>query len=162
MLPMMARRVAAREGLVRSAMVGPFGLAFITVVWTAILMLLPRSVGHELLGPTWDLARDAFLPTGLLMLAGALVLGASNGLIALSRTDVMLRILAVQGPLMLVLGVLGAWQFGMLGALYAFAFAQAVGCVLCWTAFVRIESRWLRGGDAGTSSGKAGDGPAQA
>ena len=144
MLPMQARRVAARQGLLLAALPGPLALAVITATWTGILMVLPRSVGVQLLGDTWDLSVDAFLPTGLLMLAACLVLGASNSLIALSRADVMLRILLVQGPLMLGLGMLGAWQFGLVGALYGFAIAQTVGCVLCWAVFLRIESHRMK------------------
>lgn len=141
MLPMLARRVAAGKRLLGPSVPGPIALGLVTAAWTAILMLLPDQVGAQLLGDTWQLSTQAFLPTGLLMLASCLVLGASNSLIALSRADIMLRVLLVQGPLMLGLGVLGAWQFGFVGALYGFAIAQTVGCILCWVAFLRIESR---------------------
>jgi Na+-driven multidrug efflux pump len=70
-----------------------------------------------------------------------LVLGASNGLVALRRADEMLRIALVQAPLMLGLGSVGAWQWGVVGAAYGFAAAQAVGLLVCWAAFLRADPR---------------------
>lgn len=139
MLPILTRRGAAGRALLPVSLLGSGLLTFGAVIWVGALLLLPDRWGEQILGESWHVADQALLPTGLLMVIVAMVLGASNGLIARSRTDLSLRVTAAQATVMLVLGVGGAWVFGFLGAAYGFAIAQAVGLVLCWFFFLQVE-----------------------
>jgi O-antigen/teichoic acid export membrane protein len=146
-LPVLSRAAVAGDRLLRPAVLGSAALTGVASVWVAILVLLPARIGHLLLGASWDGAHRVMLPSGLVLLAGALVLGASNSLVALSRADLMLKVTTVQAPLMLVLGVLGAWQSGVVAATYGLVIAQAVGLVFCWYLFVQADAdprRWAR------------------
>ncbi len=139
-LPMLARRVAAGQRLVRFAVPGSAVLTVVATGWVGLLLVLPDAVGTRILGDSWQGAQQVMLPSGLVMICGALVLGASNSLIALSRSDLMLWLTLVQAPLMLVLGLIGAWQWGYVGAAYGFAISQAVGLVVCWCLFLRADA----------------------
>lgn len=141
MLPVMTKRAAESRRLLPIALPGSVVLMVGAVVWVGALLLLPDRWGRELLGDSWPVASQALLPTGILMVAVAMVLGASNGLIARSRTDLSLRVTLVQAPLMLGLGVGGALLFGFLGAAYGFAIAQVAGLVLCWFFFLGVDRR---------------------
>ena len=144
-LPVLSRAAVAGERLLRPALLGSAALAGVASIWIAILVLLPRDLGHLILGDSWDGAHQVMLPSGLVLLAGALVLGASNSLVALSRADLMLRITVVQAPLMLILGILGAWQWGVVAATYGLVIAQTVGLVFCWYLFIKADAdhrRW--------------------
>jgi O-antigen/teichoic acid export membrane protein len=144
-LPVLSRAAVAGERLLRTAVLGSAALGGVATVWVAILVLLPRDAGVMLLGDSWDGAHRVMLPSGLVLMAGALVLGASNSLVALSRADLMLRVTSVQAPLMLILGVLGAWQGGVVTAAYGLVIAQTVGLVLCWYLFLKADAdprRW--------------------
>jgi O-antigen/teichoic acid export membrane protein len=138
-LPVLSRAAANGERLLRKAVLGSAVLAAGASVWVAILVLLPSRLGREILQKNWDGADRVMLPAGLVLLAGALVLGASNSLVALSRADLMLRTTTVQAPLMLILGVLGAWQGGVVAAAYGLVAAQTVGLVYCWYLFLKAD-----------------------
>ena len=150
-LPVLSRAAANGERLMRKAVLGSAVLATGAAVWVAILVLLPQKIGHAILGASWAGADRVMLPAGLVLLAGALVLGASNSLVALSRADLMLRITAVQAPLMLLLGVLGAWQGGVVAAAYGLVVAQMVGLVFCWYLFIKADADPRRWATAPTS-----------
>jgi O-antigen/teichoic acid export membrane protein len=144
-LPVLSRAAATGGRLLRPAVLGSGLLAGVTGTWVAILVLLPDSIGRMILKDSWAGASTVMLPSGLLMLAGALVLGASNSLVALSRSDLMLRITSMQAPLMLAFGVIGAWQGGVVAATYGLVLAQTIGLAYCWYLFLKAEAdprRW--------------------
>jgi O-antigen/teichoic acid export membrane protein len=144
-LPVLSRTAAGGGRLLRMAVLGSLALGSVTGTWVAILVLLPDSIGEKILKGNWDGADSLMLPCGLLMLAGALVLGASNSLVALSRSDLMLRITSVQAPLMLAFGVLGAWQGGVVASTYGLVLAQTIGLLYSWFLFLKAEAdprRW--------------------
>ncbi|MFI7586448.1 hypothetical protein ACIB24_05180 [Spongisporangium articulatum] len=140
-LPLLARRVAAGQPLLKIAVPCSVVLGLGTSLWVGILVLLPDSLGEKVLGDSWAGASEVMLPSGLVLVALALCLGASNSLVALSRADLMLRITLVQAPLMLGLGLLGAFGWGAAGAAYGFAAAQATGLVIAWLFFLRADGR---------------------
>jgi Na+-driven multidrug efflux pump len=47
-------------------------------------------------------------------------------------------VIAVQSPLLVAFGGLGAAMGGAEGAAYGLAIAQAIGAVLCWIVLVRV------------------------
>jgi O-antigen/teichoic acid export membrane protein len=139
-LPMLSRAAAAGERLRRTAILGSAALAVVSSAWIALLVLMPPSLGQAILGDSWEGAHRVMLPSGLLLLAVGLVLGASNSLVALSRSDLMLRVTTVQAPAMLLLGGLGAWRGGVVAAAYGVAIAQAIGVSFCWFLFLRADA----------------------
>ena len=143
-LPMLSRTAADGRRLLRFAVPGSAALTLLATAWVAVLLLLPDVVGTRILGDSWSGAQQVMLPSGLVMIAVALALGASNSLVALRRGDLMLGLTLVQAPLILLLGVVGAWQAGYVGAAYGFAIAQVTGLVTCWVLFVRADAAGRR------------------
>jgi O-antigen/teichoic acid export membrane protein len=144
-LPLLSRAAVAGDRLMRTALLGSSALTAVASVWVTILVLLPADIGRALLGDSWAGADRVMLPAGLVLLAGALVLGASNSLVALSRADLMLRVTGLQAPLMLILGIGGAWLDGVVLAAYGLATAQMIGTAFCWFLFVKADAdprRW--------------------
>jgi O-antigen/teichoic acid export membrane protein len=139
-LPMFARRFADTRSLLRVGVAGSAVLGAVSTAWVAVLVLIPDSLGWAILGRNWEGADSVMLPSGLLLIAGALVLGASNGLMAMRRADLMLRVTIVQAPLFL-LGVGGALWWDVVAAAYGFAVAQSVGLVATWWVFVGASTR---------------------
>lgn len=136
-LPVYGRRVADQLPLLRPAMLTSAVLGTVTVVWGALIYLLPDSVWSALIDPTnWAGAQTTLLPILVQTLSVALAVGASLSLKALSRASLLMRVTFVQGPLILVLGCLGAWLDGGRGAGYGMMTAQLVGLVLTWLMLV--------------------------
>ncbi len=144
-LPVMSRAAAAGDRLARLAMFSSAALGSVAAVWVAILVLLPDRLGRMILDLNWEGADRLMLPSGLVLISGALVLGASTSLVALSRADLILTVTCVQAPLMLGLGVLGAWHGGVVAAIYGLVIAQTIGLALCWVLFLKADTdprRW--------------------
>jgi O-antigen/teichoic acid export membrane protein len=139
-LPVFSRRAADRQTLNVPALAASGSAALVAVVWVLGLLLLPQSVGVQLLGDSWSGARAVLLPSGIVMIAIAAAMGASLGLKALRRADLLLVVTAVQAPLIVGLGLLGAYQAGARGAAIGFAVAQIIGAVLSWLAFRRGQT----------------------
>lgn len=136
-LPMMASRAArgrAPRGLAlaTSAVAGA-----VASLWLTLLLLLPDAVGTQLLGDSWQGARSVLLPTGLVLVAVALSTGAALGFKAIGRPGMLVRVTAVQAPLILLLGVGGAAMGGTVWAAWGLTGAQWVGCTLMWVLFAR-------------------------
>lgn len=155
-LPAMARLAGSGRRLVRVALLTSAASSAIAGAWVAILLLLPEAAGQQLLKASWDGARSVMLPSGLVSVSVGFVIGASLGLKALRRADKMLRVTFVQAPLMLVLGIVGAFMNGAVGAAWGFALSQVFGMVVCWAIFLRLDSaprNWLSDGTGDTSPG---------
>ncbi|MGY1749212.1 hypothetical protein [Modestobacter sp. SYSU DS0511] len=148
MIPMLARRLAARgpRALLRPALLVSAGAGALCVVVVAVLLLLPSSVGEQLLGSSWDGAREVMAPVGVGQCLIALAMGGSLPLLAMGRGDLMLRVTSLQAPLLLGFGLGGAALAGISGAAWGMAGAQAVGCVLVLVLAVRA----MRSGDVRT------------
>jgi O-antigen/teichoic acid export membrane protein len=131
-VPLLARRLA-REGpgaLRRPSAalsVGAFALSLAVVV---TFLLLPDAIGRELLGASWSGAREVMPAVGAAQCLNALALGGTLRLKALDRADLVLRVVSLQAPLILGLGVGGALVAGVVGAAWGLALAQLAGCLL--------------------------------
>ena len=136
-LPVFSHRVADRRSLALPALLVSAAVVPVAAAWVAVLVMLPHRAGVELLGDTWDGAHDVMLPVGVVMVCTAAVIGASIGLKALGRADLLLAVGLVQSPLIVALAVLGAFQDGAHGAAVGLAAAQAVGTLVCWVLFRR-------------------------
>ncbi|MFI7586789.1 hypothetical protein ACIB24_06915 [Spongisporangium articulatum] len=139
-LPMMARRAAQGRSLLGLVTATSAPATAVTAAWVVILFVLPDRWGRELFGASWDGAHTVMLGIGVVSLAQGVVLGASLGLKALRRADLLLKVTTWQAPGILLAGVVGAWGWGALGAAYGFGIAQACGSVLCWYWFYRADT----------------------
>ncbi|MGV1028863.1 MAG: hypothetical protein ACOYBU_10180 [Dermatophilaceae bacterium] len=137
-LPTMARR-ANHGGLGRVAAATSAGLVLVSASFIALVLLLPGTLGTWLLRDNWEGAFQALPGTGWGLLMVASVVGPALGLKARAQAGKLLRVSLIQAPLLLVLGVAGAWLAGIPGAAWGFAIAQTVGCVLTWTRFLSTE-----------------------
>jgi O-antigen/teichoic acid export membrane protein len=145
-LPVLARLAGSGRSLIRTSMLASAASAGIATLCVTVLLVLPQSIGLELLNASWPGARSVMLPSGLVAIAVGVVIGASLGLKALRRADQMLRVTFFQAPMMLGLGVLGAAVNGAVGAAWGFAVAQIFGVLVCWVIFVRADAAprdWL-------------------
>jgi O-antigen/teichoic acid export membrane protein len=138
-LPVFSRRVVAGTRIKRLAATTALVAGAVAGAWVLVLLLLPRPLGVSLLGESWDGARQVMVASGVVSISVALAMGASLGLKALSRPDLLLRVTLVQAPLIVGLGAYGAVTSGAAGAAVGFAIAQAVGAVLSWVGFMAAE-----------------------
>lgn len=160
-LPAMSAR--ALQSLLRLAAWVSLVLSGTAVVWTLFLLVMPQAWGLWLLRDNWAGAHATILPTGLGSALIALAVGPNLGLKARSLGGAVLRVTAVQAPLLVVLGVGGAALGDAVGAAWGFAAAQAVGVTLTWRAFRSAEARHRAAGGPGSGalggSVGAGTGP---
>ena len=117
------------------------GLAMGIFGWLAILLLLPDSIGRELLGSSWESSRYLLLPVGLSVAGQALAAGPIVGLRVLADARSSLRVRLLESPVGLVLGVGGAFVGGAAGAAWGYVASSAVGFILFVVAFARSVGR---------------------
>jgi O-antigen/teichoic acid export membrane protein len=150
-LPMMARRAGEGRSLLRLVTVTSGAATALTGVWVGVLLLLPTSIGEEVLGDSWAGARLVMIGSGIVAISQAVVLGASLGIKALRRADLLLRVTLIQAPLILGFGGVGAWQWGIVGAANGLGIAQFVGTILSWYYFRGAngaERHWVRSSES--------------
>jgi len=75
-----------RSMLALSGVVGAIAL-----VWGGVLMVLPDSIGTELLGETWPAASQLLLPIALSTALGSAALGFTTGLRSLGAAKTIFR-----------------------------------------------------------------------
>lgn len=138
-LPLLSRRVAVGGGITRLSIAIGGVAGGLTLLWTLLLLLLPAALGRELLGATWPGAREVLAFSGLQWVAIGIASGATLGLKAHGRAATLLRLTLIQAPLMIVLGVGGAYIADAKGAVCGLAIAQLVGAVLNWSALLRAD-----------------------
>jgi O-antigen/teichoic acid export membrane protein len=133
---------ALRYGM--SAVSGALVLA--TLALGSVLLVLPDSVGEQLLGENWAVAR----PILIFLLAQRLFFGASQGprmgLQILGAAGRALRTQMVLGPITLVATLAGAAVAGPIGAVSAGAMAMFVAAGAWWWRFL-VGAREYRPGD---------------
>lgn len=143
-LPVFSRRVAAGASVLRPAALTAAVMTSISSVWVMTLLLLPDAVGQELLGETWDRAREVLPALSAMMLVLSLTVGASLGLRSLGRSDLLLRTTLVQAPLIVVLTCVGVVAGGLSGAAAGLALAHVAGMVLLWLSLRRTAAASAR------------------
>jgi len=140
MVPLLARRLAVRgaPSIRRPASLMALGSCGVAAVVLLVLLVLPATVGEELLGESWDEARLVMPAVGLSACLVALAMGGSLSLKVLGRADLLFRVTMLQAPLIFLLGVGGGLWLGIQGAAWGLATAQGVGCavivVVAWRA----------------------------
>jgi O-antigen/teichoic acid export membrane protein len=112
----------------RIAVLGTSG----ALLWGGVLLLLPDSLGQEVLGESWGPASRLLLPTTLAVAALGVQMGAWMGLRALAAASRSLRSEVVGSVTLLSGAIVGAAAGGALGAAWGGAGASVVNAVWWW------------------------------
>jgi len=94
----------------------------LAVVYGAVALLIPSSIGVRILGPTWVASRPLVPAVALAMIGGAMALAPFQGLRVMSIGSRILKARAVDAPVTSGLGIGGAFVGGVQGA------ATGLGC----------------------------------
>ena len=126
--------------LVRRCLATSVALAGASLLWGAALLMVPDSVGEELLGATWRHAHRTVLPLTIWMTASGVVAGLALGLRASGRTRRALGVRAISGAASVVGAATGAVAGGARGAAWGLAVAVAAGSVLWWRQLLEVAA----------------------
>ena len=134
------------------------GLAVMGLAWgVALLVLLPRGLGHLLLGSIWRPAYPLILPATVTVIAGCFSIGASAGLRALSDARRSLRAQVLSSGAYLICGLGGALTQGTLGAMRGTALSTIIAALLWWwqlrTSLREFDRGVVRCGEIGVGLG---------
>lgn len=135
------RGVRRPRPLMRVGMAVTAVIAFATVVFGLILVVLPDSVGTALLGATWVPATVTFVPLTLYMLGVAFSTGPQTIMRARADTRSTFRVNLFLGPLMLISVCLGQYLGGAEGAAWGFAVATVLTAPMWWAMAHRSAHR---------------------
>jgi hypothetical protein len=109
------------------------GLALLGLVWgSALLVALPRGLGHLMLGNIWRGAYPLVLPATIYLMSTCATIGASMGMLALGAARRSLRATMVTTVLIVACAVLGAVTGGTLGTMRFAAAGSWVGTLVTW------------------------------
>jgi O-antigen/teichoic acid export membrane protein len=112
-------------------------VAVAALLWSAaILVLLPRGLGHLVLRSDWEPTYPLVVPLTIAIMAQCFVDGASAGLRALGSAGRNVRAQLIQSATFVTLALVGAAvaprQYGAFGALAGSAAATIFAAVLWW------------------------------
>jgi O-antigen/teichoic acid export membrane protein len=109
------------------------GLTLLGLAWgIALLIALPRGLGHLMLGTLWRPTYPLVLPSTLAILGWCASAGASTGLHALAAAKRSVRAMVIASGLYVVFGIAGALAAGAVGAMEGAAAATWIGAVVFW------------------------------
>jgi O-antigen/teichoic acid export membrane protein len=148
----------ARTNLVRfrsAAVLLSAAMVAVVVVWGGISLLLPASVGTQILGPSWAGARTLLLPLVIAQAGAAALAGPATGLRALAAAQRTLRLRVVLSVVTLVVTIASAAIGGVVAAAWTIAVMACMGATLWWIEFHRELG--ARTGSAAAAA--AGPGP---
>jgi O-antigen/teichoic acid export membrane protein len=125
----------------RRLMIAASGLlASVAVVWTAVGLALPDSVGAQLFGASWADASELVGVMGLAMISGSVATGGLTGLRALGAARASLRARLETAPPQLVLPLGGTAVGAGEGYVVGYGLAHAASAAIYWTEFLRALS----------------------
>jgi O-antigen/teichoic acid export membrane protein len=108
-------------------------LTLLALGWgVTLLVVLPRGLGHWLLGSLWRPAYPLVLPTTLYFMGMCASIGAGIWLHALAAARRSLRAAVVNSAAMVVFSVLGALVAGTAGSVRGAAIGTWIGAFFCW------------------------------
>jgi O-antigen/teichoic acid export membrane protein len=143
-VPELSRRELDRRRTLQAAIAISSVLVLASVLWSAIVLALPESLGSQLLGDTWHDAR-AVLPGMVVWQLGTVaVCGASAAVTAKGWARTSFRISAILAPAFLLFGLVGTRIAGASGAAAGLALAQWVIVPVFWTLLVTRTAGPLR------------------
>ena len=133
-LPEAARLLAARgaANLVQFALVVGGGLAAVAVIWGAVLVALPETLGTQILGDSWTGAAPLLLLTGISLAPLAAISGAGIGLRALAAVRRSLPSQIATAVIVVTGAAAGASLGGARGALVGVTIAGVASACIWW------------------------------
>jgi hypothetical protein len=132
-VPEGARLLARSTALaLRAFVAASAAMTAVALAWGLGLAALPASLGHALLGTTWEVARPVLLPLTLLVAFNAAASGAVSGLRAVAASRRTLRARVGTAPLYMLGALAGAWVGGAPGVAAGQAAAATVAVPVWW------------------------------
>ncbi|MEJ7783500.1 MAG: hypothetical protein WKF96_01770 [Solirubrobacteraceae bacterium] len=107
----------------------------VTAVWALLIIALPDSVGHAVLGATWDVAKPLTLAIAVASIALYAALPLQAGLRALRDARRLVVLRAIQTALLFIGVVAGTALNAAQGAAQGLAIASVAGGLLWWRGF---------------------------
>lgn len=135
LVPEMSRQTGSMSRFRRLSLLLSGSLAVIGITWGIVLLLLPDSIGSQLLGETWPGARSVLLPISLSIIIPLVAIGPRIGLRVLEDASGTLRVSVVQAVLTIGGGVVGALAGGVSGAAWGLVAGFGVAAILWWIQF---------------------------
>lgn len=129
-----------RQQLHRASLLTSGAFAMAGAAWGAVLLLMPLSVGREILGATWQLTEPLLVFIVIDSTVSLFTVGAFIGIRATGDAQSGLRARASMVLPRLALGVGGAAAYGALGAAVAFA-CLAPASIAIWLCYLRRAVR---------------------
>jgi len=126
------------------------GLMVIALAWgAALLVLLPRGLGHVMLGTLWRPTYPLVVPSIIATLGGCATAGANTGMHALGAAQRSMRTMIIWSALLVVCSLTGAVVWGLKGTIDGGALASWIGALLYWWQ-LRVALKDYQGAPAGT------------
>jgi hypothetical protein len=110
------------------------GLIAAVAAWSALVALVPSSLGVGVLGNAWTEGRELLLPISLAMVAAGGIAGAATMLRGLADARRSLSAHVLNGVMTLMLSMLGASLGGPAGAAWGLALAGCCAAANWWRA----------------------------
>jgi len=109
------------------------GLTVLALVWAAALLVaLPRGLGHMVLGAIWRPSYPLVLPAALSIMAMCATTGAGIGLHAMGAARRSLRAVLLTSALVVAAALSGALTKGIAGTMWFAAVASWAGTLITW------------------------------
>jgi uncharacterized membrane protein YeaQ/YmgE (transglycosylase-associated protein family) len=104
-------------------------------IWGAMLLFLPKTVGHQMLGASWEGARSVLLPIIVYSTLSLLSVGPQIALRALEDASHTLQASALGAVITVISGVVGSLMAGVIGGAWGLTFGSLVSVVAWWLHF---------------------------
>jgi O-antigen/teichoic acid export membrane protein len=108
------------------------GQAAVAIAFGTTMLLLPGRFGSQLLGASWEPARQLLVPMTLTVANNGLSTAAITGLRALGAASSSLRASLITSSACMIGGLLGAATGGAPGAAWGVAAGTAIGAATWW------------------------------
>jgi O-antigen/teichoic acid export membrane protein len=134
-------RIRAQLGRLRRLVAATTASLFVlALVWGAVVSVLPESVGEQILGETWDAAREVTPPLAVAMAGTMAWSGLMVGMRALDAVRESLRATIPAAALLIVGGSIGGIVGGAHGAVVGMIAPALVGVALYAHRFRRVSA----------------------
>jgi O-antigen/teichoic acid export membrane protein len=138
-IPELARRPGMVGPRLLRAGIGISGVAaMLATAWGAVLLVLPASLGRQLMGDTWTGVDAILVPTVVAMVLSVAGLGPTCGVFAAKRPKVLFPLQLMAAPVFLLGGVVGVLTGGVFGAAVGIVLAYAFNTGVAWIRLVTV------------------------